>query len=199
MRRDIGFFVDASLEHVYNAYLQAATNKPFERDCNQEPFHTISFGVNFSFKYNMNGGACTLHFMPLNGGTAVNMRFSLAQGAGARYEKYAQDLNKAMQAFLPVIPKEANFNVDDFLKPENQITPESNSVPVAPTPVAEAAPTPAPVAKFCANCGSPIASGAKFCSACGTAIPMSAQKCCPACNKPVKDTDAFCGACGTKL
>ena len=95
MRRDIGFYVEADIAQVYKAYLSAAVNPPFERDCRDEPFHTISFGVNYSFKYNMNGGSCNIHLMPYGTGTAVNMRFSIAQLVGARYEAYAEDLNKA--------------------------------------------------------------------------------------------------------
>lgn len=191
MKRDIGFFVPANLEQVYNAYLMAATHEPFERDCDQKPFHTISFGVNYSFKYNMNGGSCNIHFMPQGNGTAVNMRFSIAQAFGARYENYAKDLNKAMQKFLPVSIQETEYDMDIFLRPENQITPEmSYGAPAAPsnTPTV-----------YCANCGSTIAEDNKFCSKCGTPIAPPAQKTCPNCNAPIKDGDSFCGKCGTRL
>jgi hypothetical protein len=141
MRRDICFYIEADVKSVYQAYLNAATHSPFDRSCQQQPYHMISFGVNNSFKYNMNGGACTLHFMPQGTGTAVNMRFSIAQLMGARYERYAEDLNKAMQAFLPVAIRQASYNVDDFLKPQNQLTPSS----FQPAPAPKSAPAPAPV------------------------------------------------------
>ena len=152
MRRDICFYVEADVKAVYQAYLNAATHTPFERSCQQQPYHTISFGVNNSFKYNMNGGACTIHFMPQGRGTAVNMRFSIVQLMGARYERYAEDLNKAMQAFLPVVPRQISCDVEEFLKPQNQITPATaqprspapQTYTPAPQPVVPSAPRPAP-------------------------------------------------------
>ena len=219
MRRDMGFYVEAGVDRVYQAYLMAAKNPPFERDCKEEPYHTIGFGVNFSMKYNMNGGSCTIHFMPWRTGTAVNMRFSIAQLAGARYERYALDLNSAMQKFLPIPPVPMDFNMDDFLKPENQVTPANirqpvpqvsqsapvapaikvvQPVPVAPVPQAvQSVPAPQGGAKFCANCGDSLMPGARFCSSCGTAVVE--KKVCPACSSPLRDGARFCSNCGTQL
>lgn len=206
MRRDIGFYIEADVKTVYEAYLKAAMNKPFERDCRQEPYHAISFGVNYSFKYNMNGGSCNIHFMPHGTGTAVNMRFSIAQAFGAKYEKYAQDLNQAMRAFLPVNPRPATYVMDDFLRPQNQITPASYRQAAAPAPVAPVAPA-APVApvapvapagaQFCSGCGNQIIPGSRFCSVCGKEV--SANKTCPNCRTTVPQNAAFCHACGTRL
>lgn len=193
MRRDIGFYIEANVQRVYQAYLDAATHKPFERSCNEEPWHTISFGVNFSMKYNMNGGTCHIHFMPWGNGTAVNMRFSLAQAMGARYERYAEDLNRAMQAYLPVTVQPAAYNMDDFLKPENQIS----SAP-RPYVVAPAAPA-APVALTCAQCGSELAAGARFCSHCGAPVAAPKERICPNCQNKEQETASFCSNCGTKL
>ena len=216
MRRDMGFYVEAGIDKVYEAYLLAAKNPPFERDCREEPYHTIAFGVNFSMKYNMNGGSCNIHLMPWKTGTAVNMRFSIAQLAGARYERYALDLNAAMQKFLPIPPVPMDFNMDDFLKPENQVTPATFrqaapavQIPQTPAPQfyqpapAAPAPQPTPAAPapqavgFCANCGDALRPGARFCSSCGTAVVQ--QKTCPACNTPVRENAAFCHNCGSRL
>ena len=210
MRRDIGFYVEAGLEQVYSAYLMAATHEPFERDCKQEPYHTISFGVNYSFKYNMNGGACTIHFMPYGNGTAVNMRFSIAQAVGARYERYAEDLNRAMAKILPVAIREAKYDMDEFLRPENQVTPADicgTSVSPRTTPIAaDPAPAPAPAStiessesKFCSSCGARLDEGARFCSKCGRPVSAPAKKLCPSCGKEDKPDDAFCSSCGSKL
>lgn len=174
MRRDVGFFIEADITQVYDAYLKAATAKPFERTCKVIPFHTISFGVNYSFKYNMNGGSCNIHFMPCNGGTAVNMRFSIAQAAGARYEKYARDLNNALRAYLPMVPQPAKYNMDDFLKPENQVIPAMIQPDYSPQPTVPA-PQPTPVApkpnaKFCIKCGKALMSGGNFCCYCGAKL-----------------------------
>ena len=116
MRRDVCYFFSADVVSVYNSYMTAATNSRFRRNCNQEPYHTISFGLNFSMKYNMNGGACTIHFIPYHGGTAVDLRFSVAQVAGARYEKYAKDLTSAAMDVLGVPAQLFSLNIDEFLK-----------------------------------------------------------------------------------
>ncbi len=192
MTRDVGFYLEAPIEKVYEAYLNAATHEPFERDCKQEPYHMIAFGVNFSFKYNMNGGACHIRLMPSGNGTAVNMRFSIAQGVGARYERYAEDLNKAMQRFLPIVPQKRSYNADDFLNPHNQVTPES----IQPAPVAQPV-APAAPGKFCTNCGNPLEPGNRFCNQCGTAV--SAGKQCAACGTPAAQNAVFCANCGTRL
>lgn len=208
LRRDLGFYVEADVKSVYQAYLNAATHKPFERECKQEPFHTISFGMNYSFKYNMNGGSCTIHFMPSGSGTAVNMRFSIAQLAGARYEWYASNLNEAMQKFLPVQPQKARYDMEDFLKPQNQITPATpmaNVLPNVQSVPAPAMPLGQPVVatgpksgvEFCRKCGNQLLANARFCSKCGTAVPS--PKTCPNCGKVVQEGNAFCSSCGTRL
>lgn len=202
MRRDLGFYIEADIEQVYQAYLNAAVNKPFERTCDQEPLHTISFGVNYSFKYNMNGGRCTIHLMPCGSGTAVNFRFSIAQAAGARYEKYAADLNSSMQNFLPVAIRPATYDMDEFLKPENQVTPATlrrSAAPAAPAaPVTPAAPT-ASAAAFCTGCGKALTPGGRFCPQCGTPVAAPAPKVCPNCHTQAEEGAAFCVSCGTRL
>ena len=51
MRRDIAFFIPADVPSVYNAYLSALGNDKFRRECAQEPYHTLTFGLNFSAKF----------------------------------------------------------------------------------------------------------------------------------------------------
>lgn len=178
MTRDLFYYIEADVATVYNAYLTAAQRPPFERDCHQEPYHTINWGMNFSMKYNMNGGSCILRFMPYGNGTAINIHFIVAQLAGARYERYAEDLNRALVNILPIAPAPIRLNADDFQRPENRITP-ANVRPAAPAPIAApiAAPAPAPVAaptpvakNFCTNCGNKIIPNAKFCAYCGTKL-----------------------------
>ncbi len=215
MRRDMGFYVEADVASVYTAYLKALSGDPFRRSCNEQPYHTLSFGLNFSMKYNMNGGSCHIHFMPHGSGTAVNIRFSIAQAAGARYGKYTEVLNNTFMKYLPIAPRPANYNMDDFLRPENQVVASSASrafvasAPVTQAPVATPAPasapvTPPPVATsptasslFCSNCGNKLDPNARFCTQCGT--PASKPKVCPNCNTPIKEKDLFCSNCGTRL
>ncbi len=188
MRRDVCYFFAADVVSVYNAYLAAAKNPPFERTCNEEPYHTFSFGVNFSFKYNMNGGSCTLHFMPCNGGSAVDLRFSIAQGAGARYGKYAKDLTERAVAILRIPAQDCQIGIEEFLKESNKVYAGSAQpqafAPAPPpmvqptpamTPAPPLAPQPAPTqgtvgGGFCHKCGAATVENAAFCSACGTSL-----------------------------
>ena len=206
MRRDICHFFPADVVTVYNGYLSALGNKQFDRDCREEPYFALTFGLNFSMKYNMNGGSCTVRFMPYQNGTAVNVRFSVAQLAGARYGAYDNDLTLAVEKVLGIVAQNADIDVDEFLKPHNQVA-EARQVyqappaptPVAPTPVV----TPPPAAEpasfgFCAACGSPLREGAAFCVKCGTAVAPKEKKC-QQCGNVVDPSDAFCSSCGNKL
>ena len=76
MRRDLAYFYERPINEVFAAFEQAA-NQRFGKDCKTEPCVRLTFGLNFSMKYNMNGGSVTAHFMPYQNGTAVNLRYSI--------------------------------------------------------------------------------------------------------------------------
>lgn len=202
MRRDICYFFAVDVQTLYNAYLTVAQNDKFRRSCGQEPYHTLSFGLNFSMKYNFNGGACTLRFIPCQGGSAVNMRFSIAQAAGARYEKYAKDLTDGVTALLGIAAMKSEINVETFLAPENKVYAQPAAAPQpasAPQAAAPCAPDQNEAdVKRCANCGKPIKDGDKFCSGCGQAI-ISNKRFCTQCGKETVADAVFCSACGNKL
>lgn len=159
MRRDLFHFYPCPVKDVFSAY-QKAANERFGKNCRMEPYHTVSFGLNFSFRYNMNGGACTVHLMPHQNGTAVNVRYTIVQLAGARYGAYDKELTRYVDQILGVPARDIQLNADSFLLPQNQVTPStpaSNPAPAAaayiptpaaytPTPAAPAAPAPQPQA-----------------------------------------------------
>jgi len=149
MRRDVCYFFAADVKSVYDAYLAAATNAKFRRTCNQQPYHTISFNLNFSMKYNMNGGSCTLHFIPYQGGTAVDLRFSIAQLAGARYKKYAEDLTNATVDVLRIPAQPITLDINVFLDERNKIHADNTPKTFTKTPV----PPVSMQTKVCKNCG----------------------------------------------
>ena len=192
MRRDVCYYFAADVVSVYNAYLAAATNQKFRRIVTQEPYHTISFGLNMSFKFNMNGGACTLHFIPYQGGTAVDLRFSLAQVMGARYGAYAQELTNDASAVLGVIGQKFELDINLFLNDANKVVPAA--VSAAPTQAA-AAPQPQ---KACSNCGNALGADAAFCPSCGTKADAD-KRYCPQCGNPCSPDGKFCAKCGNKL
>lgn len=199
MREDVCYRCSADVKTVYNAYLKAAQAPPFERNCTQEPFHTFQFGVNYSFKYNMNGGSCILHFIPYEGGSAVDLRFVLAQAWGGKCEKYAQDLTDRAAAILRETPRRCKIRIEEFTNEGNKVYAHK------PTVVAAAVPPPPPVATpvpaqigYCSNCGKAICAEDIFCSGCGTRI-KTAQKFCTHCGTPAAADSSFCCQCGSKL
>lgn len=167
MRRDVCYYFPTDVKSLYDAYASAAVNPPFERECTFEPYHTINFGLNFSLKYNMNGGACILHFMPLPDGAAVNLHFVIAQAVGARYGAYAEDLTRQAAAILGLSPTPADIDPAVFENAVNKVTPAPAP---APAPVSAPVEAPAPVVRFCTRCGSPVNPGDRFCTRCGNKL-----------------------------
>ncbi len=178
MRRDICHTYDAPVGAVYAAYI-TAIKTVFKKEAERLDSRTLSFGLNMSFRYNMNGGACTVHFMPHGRGTAVDVRYSIAQLAGARYGAHCDAMTAEVSRLLatPAIP--ANLDVELFLaeqqSPTKEVfvpTPEAN-----PKPMVEAKPTvetkttsyssAGKLFKFCTGCGLKIDIADRFCVRCG--------------------------------
>jgi len=222
MRRDICHFFPADVATVYNGYLSALGNNQFGRDCREEPFHTLSFGLNFSMKYNMNGGACIVRFIPYQNGTAVNLRFTVAQIAGARYGAYDNDLTLAVEKVLGIVVQPLKLDVDEFLKPQNKVVAAPEPMYQAPQPASQPVQQPTysysaqpPVQNYnnqsapakeetlpqngtCFNCGAVVREGSDFCVNCGVRLTPEI-KVCPNCGKQADITDKFCSGCGYKL
>lgn len=206
MRRDVCYYFPTDVVSLFDAYAKAAVNPPFERECKFEAYHTINFGLNFSMKYNMNGGACILHFMPLPDGAAVDMRFVIAQAFGARYEAYAEDLTRQVAAILDLQPTPAQIDVELFLKEENKVT---------AAPVTVTAPAPAPVAPVVAPAPVEVPVEAPVVAPAPVEVPVEAPvqtpveapvvmpapafapKFCTHCGRPIEADARFCSGCGT--
>lgn len=207
MRSDVFYFFPTDVVSLYNAYAQAAAQPPFERECKAEPYHTLSFGLNMSLKYNMNGGACILRFMPLPQGAAVDVHFVLAQTFGARCEAYAEALTAQAAALLELAPQRVNMDAAAFEQAQNKTV----AAPVAvttdvvlptpvPTPAAPVPPAPAaPPTAYCPRCGTVIRPDHRFCGGCGAPIAQPAPVICPNCCHPAPPNAAFCVRCGHKL
>ncbi len=222
MRRDICLIYQKSVKEVFDAYILAIRDR-FDKECDAKPYYALTFGLNFSFKYNMNGGACTVHFMSLEQGTAVNVRYSVAQGVGARYEAHNRDLTKVVESRLGCSAQAADIDVEEFLKPENQTVYDSaykirSGQPTVNSqePVPWAQVTPVPISntgsvstqniysaqlemnnKKCSGCGNSLSHGARFCTFCGKQV--ATQRFCSQCGRPINENDRFCASCGTKL
>lgn len=162
MRRDLFYFYPLPVQPVSDAFVQAA-NQRFGKQCKVEPYKTVNFGLNYSFKYNMNGGALTIHFMPYNNGTAVDLHYTIVQAFGARYQKHADDVLIFVNAALGAQAQRVALDLNQFLAYEA-------GVPAAPMTYAsqpQVAQPAAPPKRFCTNCGTPTVPNALFCTKCG--------------------------------
>ncbi len=169
MRRDLFFIYDAPVISVYNAYRQAVKTV-FGKDADSTDFHSITFGLNLSFKYNMNGGACHIHLMPYKNGTAVGVRYSIAQLVGARYQAHCKDMANEVEKILGVISRTETLDMEEFLKAENKVVsvdaPYSLDKSTYTAQSTDALNTPKKF-KFCAECGTKLDMTANFCVSCG--------------------------------
>ena len=171
MRRDLCYFYPVPVQPTFDAFVQAA-NQQFGKGCKIDAYKTISFGLNYSLKYNMNGGTLTVHFMPYNNGTAVDLRYTVVQLAGARYKKHAQDLTLFVDTVLRAQAQPIQLDINEFLAYEAGVpSAPMNAMPPAQPMQQPVQPVqPAPERRFCTNCGSPIAPGANFCTKCGAKL-----------------------------
>ena len=120
MKRDVFHYYEADIKAVCNAYVDAVKEK-FGKDCCFEPYHTITFGLPFSLKYNINGGACHIHFIPYKSGTAVGIRYTIVQLFGARYKAHDADMTEFVNNVLGTSAKEINIGMDVFMNDANRI------------------------------------------------------------------------------
>lgn len=196
MRRDLVYYYDRPLDAVFNAFIQAA-NQRFGKNCKIEQGKTISFALNYSFKYNMNGGTVTAHFMPYQNGTAVNLRYTIIQAVGARYKAHAKDLTLFADGILQTSGVLIQLDINLFLAYEQQ-TP-SAGVYVQSQNAAVQQPVlqqPQPQ-RICANCGKPVSNDAVFCNSCGKKLEESPSLC-AGCGTVLPTDAKFCPKCGAK-
>ena len=102
MRRDVFHYYPTGVKETFDAYFQVLSAKPFKKKPSATPYSLIAFGIGFSFKYNMNGGGVHVHFAPQGSGTAVQIRFSIAQLMGARYRAYDNLMTQKVEERLHV-------------------------------------------------------------------------------------------------
>jgi hypothetical protein len=176
MRRDLCFFFSRDLQSVFDAYYNAIVAS-YDKKPTATPYYKISFGLDFSFKYNMNGGSCTVHFLPLQQGTAVDIRYTIVQAFGARYEAHASKLNEDVYKYIGVSPTQCNIPVEEFVNYEKQ-----DSKPKCP------------------RCGIPTDKADAFCRGCGYVLKAGAvNSFCSACGAKIQPNSIFCTGCGKKI
>jgi hypothetical protein len=179
MRKDLVYFYQADTASVYQAYTEAIRKVFNKTDFMSQPYSVLQFMLNYSFKYNMNGGSCTLHFLPYQGGTAVNARYSIAQLIGARYAKHEKDMRSFVEKTLGISAQQIDLDIDVFLQQETNVNQMAQSQQEVmqqgvKAPVAQQAPSQAngqPQRWFCPQCGRP--NDSNFCVGCGTRRPTN--------------------------
>lgn len=164
LRRDLVFWYDRPLNDVFAAFVQAA-NQQFGKNCKIDQGKTISFALNYSFKYNMNGGSLTAHFMPYQNGTAIDLRYTVVQLFGARYKRHAEDLTGFVNSLLQTQGSAVTLALQPFLDYAAQ-TPSAGPIQVQ-SEQSPYIPPQSPAACVCPQCGASITPNAKFCPKCG--------------------------------
>lgn len=174
MRKDLVYFYPAPLKNVYDAFYNAA-NQKFGKSCKADPFKTLSFGLDYSFRYNMNGGSLTAHFMPYQNGTAVNLRYTMVQSLGGKYKKHAQDYTQYIDGLLrvngTVIQLDLQYFTDYEQRTPSGVLPQpmQQTMPPQQAPVQQPSQQ-IPRGKFCTKCGAPTSPDALFCTKCGNKL-----------------------------
>ena len=171
MKRDLFHQYNTDIKLVYEAYLSVLKVDPFRKNPAETPYSLLSFGIGLSYKYNMNGGSVLIHFSEKDGGTLVQVRFSIVQLFGARYKAYDKLLTDLVIKHLgpqvtigPAIEKAVNDN-----EPEEIIEEKPVKEQIQETKVVEES-TPKPRPKFCGKCGYPLEPNGNFCGRCGAKI-----------------------------
>ena len=183
MKRDLCYYFAAPLYPVFDAFVQGAKQK-FGKNCKIDAYKTISFGLDYSFRYNMNGGSLTVHFMPYQNGTAVDLRYTVVQLMGARYQKHADDVLAFVNSFLGVQGQKIQLDINQFLAYEANTPSAQVQQAQAPMrqpmrqpmqqpmqqPIQQSIQQPMqqmPQRRFCTDCGTPVAPDSVFCTNCG--------------------------------
>ena len=120
MTRDICHYYEKDIKSVYAAYIDAI-KQGLKKGCQEYPYYKICFSLGFSIKYNMNGGACTFHFIPYGNGTAVNVRYSIVQAFGAKYEAHDKNFTNLVVNILKVEAQNIQIPIEEFLNSSNQV------------------------------------------------------------------------------
>ena len=186
MRRDIAHYYERSLQDVFQAY-EVVAREYFRQEPHLEPLYSMTFGLDYSFRYNMNGGAVTVRFMPYQNGTAVNVRYSIAQLFGARYGAHDRDMTENVEGFLGSPAYDIDIPVEVFLDPRNQVAvgpgpfygapqqpyPQqsySQPQPQFQQPAPQPQPAPNLRSSYCPKCGGKLNPNDRFCPQCGEKI-----------------------------
>ena len=128
MEKDYRFYCESDVKVVFAAYVRAIERmfgKTRNEGCIISPYQTITFSIDYSFKYNMNGGTCNINFAPQKTGTAITFHYKIKQLLGARCQTHASDIfNFAEQelSYKKMLINDDELLLDAGLKSNNSNT-----------------------------------------------------------------------------
>ncbi len=209
MIRDIIYYYPRNIYDTYNAYWSSAVNR-MGRSCKIEKYHTIAFGLSYSFTYNMNGGACNIHFIPYQGGTAVNIHFSIVQAFGANFKKYDRDLTGYASSMLGVMPSVLNIPPSTFMleqykvyetAPNGARYPQQNQYAqqYSGQPAQNGTQYPQQSQSSQQYSGQPAQNSTQHPQQSPKQIPVTETVFCPQCGTNNAGDSSFCFSCGQRL
>ncbi|MBE7011871.1 MAG: hypothetical protein E7415_04275 [Ruminococcaceae bacterium] len=172
MKRDVCVFYNKNVEEVYRACVKVVAGH-FNQEFRSMPFHAISFGLCFSFRYNMNGGLCNVSFISYNGGTAMNINYDIyLQLWGARYKAHSRHMVEYMNQLLGTYGQEVYIPIEEFMKPSNKVVQNINPYAGQNFAYANAQPNANNMPNmntisFCSKCGRRFEPSDMFCRQCG--------------------------------
>ena len=143
MRRDLFHSFSQDIRTVFDAYLKVVKASPFNKSPTVQDCSLITFNIGMSLKFNMNGGQVNIHFSVNGNKTDVQVRYSIFQLFGARYQAYDSLLTSLVEEELKKCP-----------------------APAKAEPVTTQSKRP----NFCPNCGTALDSVCNFCPNCGQKI-----------------------------
>lgn len=141
MNKSFNFYYSIDLPKLYRAY-ENAIKYLFKKNSSTQDPRILSFPLDFSLKYNMNGGTCNVVFSSLDfNSTRVEIKYSVLQASGARCKAHADDLINQVAQILQRPNPNSDCNQEDTMKGNNM--------------------------KFCTKCGKEIMEEAIICPHCG--------------------------------
>ena len=208
MKRDIFYYYPSPIEAVYEAHT-AAIKDVFGKSGDGKAPHTVSFELNFSLKYNMNGGVCRIHLKSYREGTAVRLCYTVAQAVGAKCEAHAGELAKAVGTALNSVAERLSMTAEVFescdkadeepIKDPLDLPPVTEPAPVYKAPEVYNMPLYGAPPIYTAPTGraQPVYGNSPF-SPAAQASTQPQARFCSRCGKPFKTDDKFCSGCGAR-
>lgn len=163
MKKEFCHYYPKPVEEIFTAY-DRAVKVVFGADAEKAPNKLIEFDLEYSFKYNINGGGCSIRFTESNGGTLVGLSYVIAGAMGARCNACDLDLTEEVEQIVGVQSKNVYEEFDELVRRMNTPPPPPRGYGAGQGNM----PHDGGRANFCSRCGKPFAPNDNFCTNCGT-------------------------------